>query len=371
MTTTEQNLADHWWMARAVRLAAAVFPPPHPNPRVGCVIVSNDRLLGEGAHSRAGEPHAEALALADCSDSPCGATAYVTLEPCSHFGRTPPCADALIEAGLRRIVIAHSDPSSSVDGRGIERLRAAGLEVSVGLLEEDARALNRGYLHRSQYGRPWVTAKLASSLDARTALACGESRWITSAAARADVHRQRSRAAALISSEATVGIDDPLLNARPDPPLPDARQPLRVVLDRRLSLAGHARLFSVAGAVLILHGPDATLQGQERLTAAGAELCPVAVEEGGRLSPAAVLELLAERQVNSVWLEAGATLIGSWMQGGWLDELIVYMAPHLLGEAAQPLMRMGAIEQMSQRRELYFHEVRRIGKDLRITLRPR
>lgn len=358
-------------MARAVRLAEAVFPPPHPNPRVGCVIVKDGRCIGEGAHSLAGMPHAEVEALSRCTESPAGATVYVTLEPCSHSGRTPPCVDALIEAGVKRVVIAHTDPSPHVAGQGVARLCQAGVEITLGLLEEDARALNQGYLWRTETGRPWVTVKLAASLDGGTALASGESRWITSTQARRDVHRQRAQSAAIMSSAATVRIDDPLLNVRLSPPLEEERQPLRVILDPRLEVSPKARVFSVAGPVLIIHGAGERHAASAGLEAAGAELERVDVDALGCISPAAVLNILGGRGINSVWMEAGPTLAGGWLNSGLVDELIVYLAPHLLGETARPLLRLGGLEDMDRRRGLEIDEVRRVGDEIRITARPR
>ncbi|WP_231901949.1 bifunctional diaminohydroxyphosphoribosylaminopyrimidine deaminase/5-amino-6-(5-phosphoribosylamino)uracil reductase RibD [Halorhodospira halochloris] len=371
MATSEQSRADHRWMARAVRLAADTFPPPHPNPRVGCVIVKDGRPIGEGTHLRAGTPHAESHALGNCTEPSLGATAYVTLEPCSHFGRTPPCADALINAGIRRVVVGHVDPSCQVAGRGIERLRQAGLEVETGVLEQEAVSLNRGFLRRVETGMPWVTVKLAASIDGRTALASGESRWITSAAARYDVHRLRGEAAAILSSSATVKRDDPLLNTRLEPPLDDAQQPLRVILDPLLKLSTKAKLFSVSAPVLIFHGEAAQQADRARLEAAGVELAEVPMAGNRRLDLGAVLSELGEREINSVWVEAGATMAGAWLDSRLLDELIVYLAPCLLGEAAQPLLQIGELTSMDQRRDLSITDVRRVGEEIRVTAQPR
>ena len=371
MITVEQDRADHLWMARAVRLAAAVFPPPHPNPRVGCVIVKNGRAIGEGVHSRAGMPHAEIEALGNCAKSAYGATVYVTLEPCSHFGRTPPCADALIDAGVQRVVVGHTDPSTQGSGRGVARLRQAGIDVRQGLLEQDARSLNQGFLHRIATGLPWVTVKLAASMDGGTALKSGDSRWITSAQARRDVHWQRAKAGAIVSSSATVRVDDPLLNVRLEPELEVEAQPLRVILDPLLTVPAEAKLFSVAGPLLIVHGVPAHHVDRDRLAAAGAELVQLGMAGGGRINLAAMLELLGKREVNSVWVEAGSTLAGELLRLDLVNELIVYMAPHLLGETAQPLVRLGELENMEQRRELYFHDIRRVGEEIKITARPK
>ncbi|MBK1734694.1 riboflavin biosynthesis protein RibD [Halorhodospira abdelmalekii] len=356
-------------MARAIRLAAAPFPPPHPNPRVGCVIVRAGRVLGEGAHRRAGEAHAEVIALASCTESPRGATVYVTLEPCAHYGRTPPCADALIEAGVGRVVVAHRDPHPQVAGAGIARLRAAGIEVSEGLLGASARDLNRGFLRRVAGGDPWVRVKLAASLDARTALASGESRWITSEAARRDVHRQRAMAAAVVTGAGTIRCDDPQLTARDvEPPLTAAQQPPRVVLDPRLRrVTPQAALLQAPGSVWLCHDGSAAPERIAALQAVGAEVIAVAAQPDGQLSLRDVLDLLRDRQVNEVWVEAGATLAGAWVAADLVDELVLYTAPCLLGEGAQPLLRLPLLTNMAARRRVRFQEVRRVGEELRVS----
>lgn len=360
---------DAFWMAGAVRRAAAVSPPPHPNPRVGCVLVRDGEAVGAGAHQRPGGLHAEALALAEAGEAAQGATAYVTLEPCNHHGRTPPCTEALIAAGVARVVIAHRDPNPEVGGSGVARLGEGGVAVREGVLAEEARRLNRGYLRRVSGGRPWVTVKLAASLDGRTAMASGESQWITSRAARADVHRGRAGAAAVVTGSGTVAADDPRLDARDrEPPLPAERQPLRVVLDRHLATPPQAALLAAPGPVLILHAEGASGARAEALRARGAELAPVAERDGG-LELAAVLEALRARAVNEVWVEAGPTLAGAWVQQGLADELLVYLAPHLMGDAARPLLGLPGIDRMAQRLPLAWEDVRRVGDEIRITAR--
>ena len=352
-------------MARAVRLAARGLNTTDPNPRVGCVIARDDVVLGEGYHQRAGGPHAEVFALAAAGEQARGATAYVTLEPCSHHGRTPPCVDALVAAGVRRVVYAVGDPNPRVNGGGVARLREAGIQVEGGLLEASARALNPGFLSRMERGRPWVRVKLASSLDGRTALAGGESRWITGEVARADVQKLRARASALLTGAGTVLQDDPRLNVR----LPGAtRQPLRVVLDPELETPPEARILVPPGEALVLTASgDAVRAG--RLATAGARVETLPRGEGG-LDLQAVMARLAELEVNELHVECGATLAGALLRRGLVDEIVVYMAPTLLGDGARPLVSVGPLARMEDRPRLELLSVRRIGGDLRLVLRP-
>ena len=352
-------------MARAIRLAARGLNTTDPNPRVGCVIASVDEVLGEGYHQRAGGPHAEVLALAAAGERARGATAYVTLEPCSHHGRTPPCGDALLAAGIARVVYAIGDPNPRINGNGVARLMEAGVEVTGGVLEASARALNPGFLSRMERGRPWVRVKLAASLDGRTALAGGESRWITGDAARADVQRLRARASALMTGVGTVLQDDPRLNVR----LPGAtRQPLRVVLDPGLETSPEARILAPPGEALVMTASEDAVRAG-RLAAAGARVETVAPGEGG-LDLAAVLARLAELEVNELHVECGATLAGALLRQGLVDEIVVYMAPTLLGEGARPLLGLGPLASMDERPRLELLSVRRVGADLRLVLRP-
>lgn len=352
-------------MARAIRLAARGLNTTDPNPRVGCVIASGDEVLGEGYHQRAGGPHAEVVALAAAGERARGATAYVTLEPCSHHGRTPPCVDALLAAGIARVVYAVRDPNPRVNGNGVARLGEAGVAVTGGVLEASARALNPGFLSRMERGRPWVRVKLASSLDGRTALAGGESRWITGDAARADVQKLRARASALMTGVGTVLQDDPRLNVR----LPGAtRQPLRVVLDPGLETSPEARILVPPGEALVMTASaDAVRAG--RLAAAGARVENVTPGEGG-LDLAAVMARLAELEVNELHVECGATLAGALLRQGLVDEIVVYMAPTLLGEGARPLLGLGPLASMDDRPRFELLSVRRVGADLRLVLRP-
>lgn len=359
---------DHRFMARALRLAARGLTTTTPNPRVGCVIVRDGERVGEGWHRRAGEPHAEVHALRAAGERARGATAYVTLEPCSHHGRTPPCADALVAAGVSRVVAAMQDPNPQVSGRGLQRLRAAGIDVECGVLEPEALALNAGFCLRMRAGRPLFRLKLAASLDARTALASGESQWITAAAAREDVQRLRARACAVLTGVGTVVADDPSLNVR----LPAAeRQPLRVVLDSTLRTPPDARLLGLPGGILLLTAlPPDDLRAQ-MLRAAGAELATLPAAAGGGLDLQAVAAELARRGCNEVHVECGARLAGSLLQAGLVDELVLYLAPLLLGDAARGLCRLPGLERMEQRIELEWRDVRRVGHDLRVTLVPR
>ncbi len=360
---------DHHWMADALRLAAAVFPPPHPNPRVGCVLVRDGELVGRGAHHRAGGPHAEVEAIRDAGGAARGSTAYVTLEPCAHHGRTPPCVEALVEAGVVRVVAALRDPNPRVAGGGLERLAAAGIEVVDGLMSAEAAGQNRGFLQRMSHGRPWVTVKLAASLDGRTAMESGESRWITSAAARRDVHRRRAAASAVLTGSGTVLADDPRLTARDlEIPLPDARQPGRVVLDSRLRTPPSAALLAEPGPVLVFHVAGDSAR-RDALVEWGAEVVALP-SAGGGIDLDAALRALAEREVNDLFVEAGPTLAGALTRAGLADELLIYLAPHLMGDAARPLMRLPGIETMDQRLPVSVTDVRRLGDALRITAAP-
>jgi len=354
---------DHLHMARALRLAERGRFTARPNPVVGCVIAHHDRVVGEGWHQRTGGPHAEVFALRQAGAEARGATAYVTLEPCAHHGRTPPCALALIEAGVARVVAAMRDPYPKVDGGGFVLLREAGIEVAEGLMATQARALNQGFLSRVERGRPWLRVKLAASLDGRTAMADGSSKWITGEAAREDVQQWRARAGAILTGADTVLADDPQLTVR----LHDTEviPPLRVVLDARLRSLECSRVREGGAPTLYLH--DAAVSAPD---AADAEFASVPMVDG-RLDLAAVLALLAERGINEVHTEAGATLCGALLEGGWVDELLLYQAPILLGEHGRPLLAGLGIHGMEQQRKLRVVDQRQVGGDLRLLLRPR
>ncbi len=368
------SLDDRRWMARALQLARKGLYTTAPNPCVGCVLVRDGELAGEGWHERPGELHAERHALTAAGEAARGATAYVTLEPCAHTGRTGPCADALIEAGVARVVMAMEDPNPAGTG-GAQRLRQAGIEVDSGLLEDEARALNPGFIRRMETGRPLVRLKLAASLDGRTAMASGESQWITGAAAREDVQRLRARSSAVVTGRGTAVADRPSLTVRPeqwqypDYPEGEVRRPLRVVLDRTLATPEDTPLITAAGPVLLLCTEAADEQRRAVLEAAGAEVMTLA-EDNGRLSLPAVLEELGRRECNEVLFECGAELAGDLMRNALVDELLLYMAPTMLGSGARPLLALPEIEHMSEQIRLQLQDLRHLGGDLRLTLAP-
>ncbi|MEO1828580.1 MAG: bifunctional diaminohydroxyphosphoribosylaminopyrimidine deaminase/5-amino-6-(5-phosphoribosylamino)uracil reductase RibD [Pseudomonas sp.] len=370
----EWSAADRSWMSRALMLAERGLYTTEPNPRVGCVLVVDGEVVGEGWHVRAGEGHAEVNALAQAGERARGATAYVTLEPCSHFGKTPPCADALIKAGVARMVAAMQDPNPQVAGNGLQRLREAGIEVECGLLEDQARALNPGFIKRMQQGLPWVRVKLAMSLDGRTAMASGESKWITGPAARADVQRLRARSGAVVSGADSVLLDDSALTVRaselglpPDEAAAAAeRQPLRVLIDSLRRVPLEQRFFREAGPTLVIS--TSAEQAADDYLAVGSELLAVPGADG-KVDLHAVLRTLAERGCNEVLVEAGAGLSGAFWRAGLVDELIVYMAPRLLGSQARPLMQL-PFESMSEAMDVAVTDMRAIGQDWRITARP-
>lgn len=373
MTPCDADLA---YMARALKLAERGLYTTDPNPRVGCVLLRDGRIVGEGYHRRAGEPHAERLAIDAAGALARGATAYVTLEPCCHHGRTPPCTDALLAAGVARVVVAVEDPNPVVDGRGLERLRAAGVAVTTGVLEGPSRALNPGFYKRMRQRLPYVRCKLAASLDGRTAMADGESRWISSEAARTDVQWLRARSSAVVTGIGTVLADDPSLNVRLDPALMPAlagdepvRQPLRVVVDSRLRMPASARMLPLPGATLV-----ATCVEEPRAiaatTSAGAEVRVCPPNAAGQVELRALFAYLAEREINEVLIEAGPTLAGAALAAGLIDELILYLAPHLMGDAARGLFRLPGLTRMAERIPLAITDVRQVGPDLRISARP-
>jgi diaminohydroxyphosphoribosylaminopyrimidine deaminase/5-amino-6-(5-phosphoribosylamino)uracil reductase len=363
---------DHQFMARAIRLARNGLYTCDPNPRVGCVLVKDGEIIGEGYHYRAGEPHAEPRALAVAGEHARGATAYVSLEPCCHHGRTPPCTEALIEAGVARVVVAMQDPNPLMAGKGLERLELAGVQVEHGLLESEAQALNPGFVKRMRTGLPYVRCKMAMSLDGRTAMASGESQWITSDAARRDVHRLRARSSAIITGIETVLADDPSLNVRLDmADLPEVRaaadmpQPLRVVLDSTLRMPPQSAMLDLPGEILVVCTRD-NEAARSRLEQRGAKVVTMQDDEG-RVDLQAVLEYLGAQEINEVLLEAGPTLAGSALQKGLVDELRIYMAPHLMGHEGSGLFSLPGLEKMQDRVALDIQDVRPVGKDWRIT----
>ena len=363
---TANPALDAAHMARALELARRGLDTTDPNPRVGCVIADGERVIAEGWHERAGGPHAEVAALASARGAARGATAYVTLEPCSHHGRTPPCTEALIEAGIGRVVYAMRDPNPKVDGGGAAKLAAAGIAVEGGVLEAESQALNPGFVSRMTRGRPWVTVKLAASLDGGTALPGGESRWITGEAARMDVQRLRARSSAVMTGSGTVIADDPRLDVR----LPGAtRQPLRVVLDSSLRTPPSARILAPPGAALILCTVEDAAKARA-LRAAGAEIATLPASEG-RVDLAAALALLAARQVNELLVECGAGLAGAFLSAGLVDELLLYVAPTLLGRGARKLADLESPVSMAERLQFSIVERQDVGDDLLLRLRPR
>ncbi|HJR11307.1 MAG TPA: bifunctional diaminohydroxyphosphoribosylaminopyrimidine deaminase/5-amino-6-(5-phosphoribosylamino)uracil reductase RibD [Rhodanobacteraceae bacterium] len=402
------SATDYALMARALRLAERGVFTTQPNPRVGCVIAHGEEIVGEGWHKRAGEPHAEAFALRAAGERARGAAVYVTLEPCSHHGRTPPCADALIEAGVARVAVASEDPNPKVAGEGLRRLREAGIAVESGLMRDAARELNRGFFARFERGRAWVRVKLAMSLDGRTALANGESKWITGEAARADVQRWRARSSVILTGAGTARADDPQLTVRlpslfppssgrgypegagegptrlafesdasaappPATPLPAGEgrnfvPPLRVVLDARLdALPPHAHLLDGDAPTLVLHAPGARPKDDRYRHV---ELAGVTVDSKNRIDLASVLRLLSGRGVNELQVEAGPTLCGTLFEQGLADELLLYVAPALLGDSARPLLHLPELAAMSERQDWRVIDRRMLGQDQRLLLRP-
>ncbi len=356
---------DAFFMARALELARKGRYTTDPNPRVGCVLVKQGLIIGEGWHKQAGFEHAElnALKSVEPAHSVEGATAYVTLEPCAHQGKTPPCADALINAKVARVVVAMQDPNELVAGRGLQKLKAAGIEVCCGLLEADAQALNRGFIKRMIHQRPFVRSKLAMSLDGRTALASGESQWITSDCARADVQRLRAESSAILTGINTVLADDPSLNARVSE---DVNQPIRVILDSALQMPTTAKMATLPGRTLILTCLD-DAQKREALQAVGFEVF-VLPAKNTRLDLSAVMTFLGQQQVNEVLVEAGAILNGALLTEGCVDEWIVYMAPCVLGDQSRGLFSIPSLQTMADKKTLQLREVRQVGPDLRLTL---
>jgi len=355
--------ADRDWMARALQLAARGLFTTMPNPRVGCVLVRDGAILGEGFHAIAGGAHAEVEALRSAGGQARGATAYVTLEPCSHFGRTPPCADALLQGGVTRVVVAMQDPNPKVSGRGFDRLRAAGVDVASGLLEAEAIELNLGFISRMTRGRPWVRLKVAASLDGRTALANRVSQWITGEAARADAHRWRARSCAVLTGIGTVREDDPRLTVRA---IDTPRQPLPVVIDSKLELLPAAKL--LAGGRALVFCAVVREAASRALRACGAEVVAIP-NASGKVDLPAMLDDLGRRGINEVLVETGARLNGSLLREGCVDELLAYIAPSVLGERSLGMFELPAMDTLAARGALRFTDVVRIGDDLRLMAR--
>lgn len=382
--------ADSKWMAHALRLAERGLYTTSPNPRVGCVLVKDGASIGEGWHQYAGEPHAEVHALRAAGEAARDATAYLTLEPCSHHGRTPPCADALIQAGVARVVVAVQDPNPQVAGTGIKRLRAAGIAVDVGLMESVAQELNIGFFSRMTRGTPWLRCKIAMSLDGGTALHNGISKWITSEAARQDVQHWRARSCAVLTGIGTVLADNPQLNVRAfakeeeAPPLvkngqeglPRVRQPLRVLLDSKLKLPLTAKILHHLPSPPARGGEGFSLiytatHDEQKISALenlGAQIVILPNAEG-RVDLSAALRDLAARGCNEILLEAGSKLNGAFLHAGMIDEFVLYIAPQLLGDMARGVAQLGELTALDQRVELNWRDVRNVGKDLRVVAR--
>ncbi len=361
---SEFSAADYGHMAHALRLARKGLYTTTPNPRVGCVIVKDGAIVGTGWHERAGEAHAEIHALREAGDAARGATVYVTLEPCAHHGKTPPCADALVRAGVARVVAAMQDPNPSVAGEGLARLAAAGVQVESGLLEAAARELNPGFIKRMLLGHPYVRLKTAASLDGKTALANGASQWITGAAARADAQRLRARACAILTGSGTVLADDPRLDVRD---FDIGRQPLRVVADTRLRTPPQARLLAGGKALIVCAEPEP--KKMAALEAAGAKILCLPGSDG-RVDLAALLAHLARQGVNELHVEAGARLAGALLAAGLVDEWVHYAAPLVLGEPGRGLFAGLDLTTLEQARAFRVADERRVGRDWRFTLRP-
>lgn len=359
------SAVDHGMMARALQLAERGLWTTTPNPRVGCVLVRGGEIVGEGWHEKAGEPHAEIHALRAAGELARGATAYVTLEPCSHHGRTPPCADALVAAGVARVVAAMGDPNPLVAGDGLALLQAAGIETTSGLLENEARELNIGFVSRMTRGRPWLRLKAAASLDGKTALNNGVSQWITGPDARRDGHRWRARACAVLTGIGTVRDDDPQLSVRD---VDTSRQPLRVVVDSRLETPLTAKILR-GGPVLVAAAVDDEMKAN-LLRAAGAEVV-VLPNADGKVELKDLLEELGRRGINEVHAEAGFKLNGSLLREGLVDELLLYLAPCLVGHAASGLFNLPELTSLEGKRLLQIRDLRQIGEDIRLIARLR
>lgn len=364
-------MQDEIFMARAFKLAQRGRFTTHPNPRVGCVIVRDGEIVGEGFHYRAGEPHAEVHALRMAGEKARGATAYVTLEPCSHHGRTPPCCDALIAAGVARVVAAMQDPNPQVAGRGLYRLKQEGIEVSHGLMMNEAETLNKGFLKRMRTGFPYVQLKLGASLDGRTAMASGESQWITSAESRRDVQRLRAQSSAILTSSATVLADNPSLNVRWDEldaqtqalyPQDQLRMPTRIVIDSQNRVTPEHNIIHQPGETWLARTRPDDSSWPESVTQLAVP------EHNGHLDLVVLMMLLGKRQINHIWVEAGARLSGALLQAGVVDEIVLYVAPKVLGSDARGLFTLPGLEKLGDAPSFKFNEIRPVGPDLCLQL---
>jgi diaminohydroxyphosphoribosylaminopyrimidine deaminase/5-amino-6-(5-phosphoribosylamino)uracil reductase len=361
-------MTDTVYMARALQLAAEGLYTTQPNPRVGCVIVKDGQIIGEGFHARAGQPHAEVHALQQAGAQATGATAYVTLEPCAHYGRTPPCANALIAAQVSRVVIAALDSNPLVAGKGQAMLEAAGISTTVGVLEQQAQALNAGFFRRMAGGLPYVRVKMAASLDGRTAMQSGESKWITGADARRDVQKWRAQSGAIITGIGTVLADNPSLTVRPqdwtDWHYGEVVQPKRVVLDSQLRMPLDSLILQTMGVIIVTHEPITHIKVQQ-LQALGVDVWCFDSSSSSKIDILQVLTKLAEQGINDVLVEAGASVAGAFVEANLVDEWVMYFAPTLLGSDAKPMFDW-PIQTMTQQQKLQISDMRMIGKDLRV-----
>ena len=355
--------ADHAYMALALQLAEKGLYSTSPNPRVGCVIVRDDHMVGSGWHERAGQPHAEINALNVAGTAAQGSTAYVTLEPCSHHGRTPPCTEALIKAGIARLVAAMQDPNPLVAGGGCALLKQAGIEVETGLMEAEAKALNIGFVTRLTRKRPWVRMKIAASLDGKTALNNGASQWITGEAARRDGHRLRARSCAVLTGIGTVLADDPQLIVRH---VTTTRQPLRVVVDSHLEIPVDARVLRGGGELIITATPSEEKIAAIRNVGAHAIVLP---DENDNVDLVKMMQILADFDINEVLVEAGGKLNGALINAGLVDELVIYLAPYLIGDAARSMLNLPELTDLAEKRALKIYDLRTVGPDIRIIAR--
>jgi len=361
----QANSQDNFYISKAIQLAQKGLYTTQPNPRVGCVIVLNNKIVGEGYHQKAGGPHAEIFALKQAAKNAKGATAYVSLEPCSHQGKTPPCADALINAGIARVVCAMQDPNPLVAGKGLQKLQQAGIETLSGLMQVEAEKLNPGFVKRMQRSLPFVRVKLAMSVDGRTAMASGESKWITGEHARADVQKMRARSSVVLTGSGTVLADDPSMNVRISAEAlgldveMEVHQPLRAIIDSQLKVSLDSKIFNQPGQILVF----STQQAEHVITLA---------EKDARLDLTAMLKYLAdEHQANEVHVEAGSELCGALLAQQLVDEIVVYIAPHIMGDSAKGLFHLPELQSMQQRIDLEINDIRAVGNDWRLTAVPK
>lgn len=367
MSASVFSADDHSFMAHALQLARRGINTSHPNPRVGCVLVKQGQIIAEGWHEKAGQAHAEVMALQHAGNKAKGAKAYVTLEPCSHYGRTPPCADALIKSGISEVIIAMQDPNPLVAGQGIEKLRQFGIKVNSGLLQQQAIELNRGFVSRMECGRPWVTVKLGASVDGRTAMKSGESQWITGPQARADVQKLRAASSAVLTGSGTILADDPSLTVRLQG---ISRQPLRVVMDSHLSIPDSAKIFRDNFPLLIATAVAEDDAQYQELKSRDIDIRSFPGREG-RVDALSLLHCLADDySCNEILVEAGSVVCGSMLANKLVDEIVLYLAPVVMGSAARGLFDLPGLDTMAQRIHMSVKDVRAVGQDWRFTMQP-